>query len=315
MAPLDVRALLASAGKSGAPSRPSSVVEKDDDLTYDLGHLYAYDPSPIDAAAMAAGASAHLLACARDNMQLLTNRLYGLLEGKASKAAIELPPPTTRLPREKPLPADAPLTRWEKFAKSKGIVKKKRSKMVWDEATQQWAPRFGYGRANNDKDAPKNWVVAAKPGDDGSVDPFEDRSNARKERMGKQKRQEERNRLEAAHAAAVGGRGGGAGGAGGGAGNAANGSAIQGRGDKKKYLKQAITAAQVSTASVGRFDKAVRGEPSKTAGKRKQYEGGVGAAATERDAQKVQRVVDQMFPTSGSKHAKILDRRKLKTGS
>ena len=112
-----------------------------------------------------------------------------------------------------------------------------------------------------------------------------------------------------------GGGAGGAGGAGGGAGSAANGSAIQGRGDKKKYLKQAITAAQVSTASVGRFDKVVRGEPSKTAGKRKQYEGGVGAAATERDAQKVQRVVDQMFPTSGSKHAKILDRRKLKTGS
>merc|ERR1719440_140391 len=102
---------------------------------------------------------------------------------------IELPPPTMLLPREKPLPEDKPQTRWEKFAKSKGIVKKKRSKMVWDEATQQWAPRYGYGRANNPKDDPKNWVVDAKPGDDGSVDPFEERSAQRKQKLDKQKRQ------------------------------------------------------------------------------------------------------------------------------
>jgi regulator of ribosome biosynthesis len=162
----------------------------------------------------------------------------------------------------------------EKFAKSKGIQKKKREKMVWDEATQQWAPRWGYGRANNAKDAPENWVVEAKPGDDGSVDPFEERADARKQKKQKQKRQEERNRLEAAHAASVGQPA------------AAKGLGGQPRSDKKAYLKQAIAAAQVSTASVGRFDKALPNEPSKTAGKRKKYESATGKDVAERDAKR-----------------------------
>ena len=40
----------------------------------------------------------------------------------------------------------------------------------------------------------------------------------------------------------------------------------------KKYLGEAMSAAQVSTASVGRFDKMIRGEASRDKGKRKQYE-------------------------------------------
>ena len=66
----------------------------------------------------------------------------------------------------------------KKFAKAKGIVKHKRSKMVWDEERQVWAPRFGYGRANNPKDKLQDWVIEAKPGDDPSVDPFEARATA-----------------------------------------------------------------------------------------------------------------------------------------
>ena len=41
--------------------------------------------------------------------------------------------------------------------------------MVWDEAEQKWLPRYGYGRANNPKDTARDWLVVAKPGDDGSV--------------------------------------------------------------------------------------------------------------------------------------------------
>lgn len=286
-----------------ASARPSVAVDREDDLQYDLGHLYAFDPSPVDEAAFAAeGASAYLSRCARDNAQLLTNQLYRLLEGAASKQAIPLPPPSTQLPREKPLPEEKPMTRWEKFAQSKGIVKKKRSKMVWDEATQQWAPRYGYGRANNPKDAVENWVVEAKAGDDGSVDPFEARSAERKQRFDKQKRQEERNRLEAAHAASVGAGGGGGGGRGSG------GSALSTKGDKKAYLKSAIAAAQSSTASMGRFDATLPNEPSRTAGKRKQYEGGVGSADAERDAQRTASVVQKMFPDAGRAHKVAVNR-------
>ena len=190
---LDVRALLQA--QAASSTRPSVVVDKEDDLQYDLGHLCAFDPTPVDAEALREDREGHLLRTARDNMQLLANQLYGLLANAQEKSVIRLPPPVTQLPREKPLPEARQLTRWEKFAKEKGIVKHKRSKMVWDEVSgpitgrrcactcactctctctctccmcmcvhrahagtaapqekQVWAPRFGFGRANNPKD-------------------------------------------------------------------------------------------------------------------------------------------------------------------
>ena len=181
---LDVRALLQA--QAASSTRPSVVVEKEDDLQYDLGHLCAFDPTPVDAEALREDGEGHLLRTARDNMQLLTNKLYGLLANAQEKSVIRLPPPVTQLPREKPLPEARQLTRWEKFAKEKGIVKHKRSKMVWDEVSgptstadvyptclcitpcavacgahagtpapqdkRVWAPRYGFGRANDPKD-------------------------------------------------------------------------------------------------------------------------------------------------------------------
>lgn len=84
---------------------------------------------------------------------------------------VKLPDPTFRVPREKPLPNKEKVMtrrvvasprfqdcagwrasvsslsfahrrlrshRWEKFAEEKGIKKRKRSKMVYDEAQQEW---------------------------------------------------------------------------------------------------------------------------------------------------------------------------------
>ena len=54
-----------------------------------------------------------------------------------------LPSPTLALPREKALPEARPQTKWEKFAALKGIKKRKRSKMVYDEATGEDRRRYG----------------------------------------------------------------------------------------------------------------------------------------------------------------------------
>ena len=135
---LDVRALLQA--QAASSTRPSVVVDKEDDLQYDLGHLAAFDPTPVDAEALREDREGHLLRTARDNMQLLANQLYGLLASAQEKSVIRLPPPVVQLPREKPLPEARQLTRWEKFAKDKGIVKHKRSKMVWDEVTGPTGP-------------------------------------------------------------------------------------------------------------------------------------------------------------------------------
>jgi len=282
---LDVRALLQA--QAASSTRPSVVVDKEDDLQYDLGHLCAFDPSPVDAEALREDREGHLLRTARDNMQLLANQLYGLLAGAQEKSVIRLPPPVTQLPREKPLPEARQLTRWEKFAKEKGIVKHKRSKMVWDEEKQVWAPRYGFGRANNPKDKMQDWVIEAKPGDDPNVDPFEAREAPRKMKLTKQKTQQERNRREASHAAGASSKGAGAG---------IDRNALKDKDDMKKYLGEAMSAAQVSTASVGRFDKMLRGEVSRDKGKRKQYETATQQGASSKDTARSQQVFKRMFP-------------------
>ena len=51
------------------------------------------------------------------------------------------------LPSMRVLPAAKKETRWEKFAKEKGIQNRKRARMLWDEEAQEWRPRWGYKRA------------------------------------------------------------------------------------------------------------------------------------------------------------------------
>lgn len=54
---------------------------------------------------------------------------------------IELPEPIMLLPREKPLPEPKPTTKWEKFAREKGIKKRKHSRLIWDEVSKSYKPR------------------------------------------------------------------------------------------------------------------------------------------------------------------------------
>lgn len=75
-----------------------------------------------------------------------------------------------RIPRALPPPAPKEETKWEKFAKAKGIPlnKEKRSRKVWDEATGTWMFRHGYEKANSTS---KEWPIMEVGAND---DPFED---------------------------------------------------------------------------------------------------------------------------------------------
>ena len=73
-----------------------------------------------------------------------------------------LPPPTTLLPREKPLPKPKEKTTWERFAEKKGIQTKRKGgadgtgKMEYDEEKGEWVPKWGYkGKGGGDEE----WVV------------------------------------------------------------------------------------------------------------------------------------------------------------
>lgn len=76
----------------------------------------------------------YLLKLTRDNTQLLINDIWQLPTERVDECIVaKLPPPTTILPRLRKVPGPKPLTKWEKFAKEKGLTKKKKDKKVYDE--------------------------------------------------------------------------------------------------------------------------------------------------------------------------------------
>ncbi|KAI8467061.1 MAG: ribosome biogenesis regulatory protein-domain-containing protein [Monoraphidium minutum] len=224
-------------------------------LEFDLGNLSASDPAPLDAAAYAPGTrDAACLAAATAVAQALVSKLFALpSEPVAGGRLARLPPPSTPLPREKPVPKGRALTKWQAFAQKKGIVKRKRSKLAFDEDAGEWRRRHGYKRLNDEAEVP---IIEARPGDELGADPFSRLKSEKKERVKKNASQQLANLKEAAKA----------------------GAALpptlrlaaslpeKGRGkptkrrDLKQEIKGASRLAGVSTASQGKFDKRLRGE-------------------------------------------------------
>jgi regulator of ribosome biosynthesis len=82
-----------------------------------------------------------------------------------------------------------------------GIVKRKRSKLEFDEQNDEWRRRHGYKRVNDENDIP---IIEAKASDEPGVDPFLKLRADKKERVAKQ----EKNQLEnLKRAAKIGGKG------------------------------------------------------------------------------------------------------------
>ena len=152
--------LLAAASESSAAAGGLPIAYKHDDLTYDMGMLAAFDSHPLDPAAFAKDKEGALAQAATDATQLLVRRVWELPVEKTDLGPVALlPPRTSRLPRSQPPPAPKPLTRWEKFAKEKGIEKKKRSRLVFDEQSGEWKPRWGKERG---KDGTHDWLIPVK---------------------------------------------------------------------------------------------------------------------------------------------------------
>lgn len=121
----------------------------DRQLDYDLGNLAAFDATPVDAAAFRNDTDAACLDIASRMTQSLVAQIF-LLPKTSDPRVVELPNPTTRLPRGKAIPKPKPLTKWQKFAQDKGLTRStKRSSMVWDETAQDWKRRHGYDRGND----------------------------------------------------------------------------------------------------------------------------------------------------------------------
>lgn len=198
-------------------------------------------------------------------MQLLFQKIEDLpFEEDKEGRIVELPEETLTIPREKPLPKAKPMTRWEKFAQEKGIEKKKRSKMVFDEATEEYKPRHGKGRIGEEKKGP--WLMVGSNGKAWNHDPYAEALDSKVSAKAKQKMQEDRNVQEQAQKGyqgplTVSGK-------------LASKTAAMDKTSAKSALGDTLSTVQRSTASMGKFDRRVEAEPEmqKQKGKRRKLQ-------------------------------------------
>ncbi|KOS19482.1 Regulator of ribosome biosynthesis [Escovopsis weberi] len=136
------------------------VVEKPTPYTFDLGHLLAEDPNAVSLDRENMEQS--LAELARDGAQSLINQLLTTcpLQSTTDGVLLTLPEPTTRLPREKPVPQPKPPTKWERFAAKKGIkpkTREQRRNLAFDEESGEWKRKWGYQALN--KKGEDDWLV------------------------------------------------------------------------------------------------------------------------------------------------------------
>ncbi|KAG0473837.1 hypothetical protein HPP92_015186 [Vanilla planifolia] len=239
-----------------------------DKYQVDIGNLMAYDSSyHFDTLPSTREELTGLcLAKGTELVQVVVNALFSLPSTEGLDGPIvRLPEPTTRLPREKHLPKPKPPTKWELFAKMKGIKKHKKDKRVFDEQTSTWKRRHGYDRVNDDRDIP---IIEAKATDEPGEDPFSKRRVEKKKRVEKQEKNRLQNLKQAAKAGALPSH----------VQLAATALPITGtqaaipKKASKEELENVAGMAATATASGGKFDKKLPGEkPAKHAGKHRKF--------------------------------------------
>ena len=153
---------------TNAPHHPSIHVPKPTPYIPDPGHLLITDPNPLSPSPT----EALLTLTARDAAQSLLNHLLTVCPiRRTATSSIEmtLPAPIFQLPREKAIPVPKAPTKWEVFAKKKGIGKgrqdgvdkgtgeRRAGKMVYDEGKGEWVPKWGYKGRNTDGEG--EWLV------------------------------------------------------------------------------------------------------------------------------------------------------------
>ena len=167
------------------------------------------------------------------------------------------------------MPKPKPPTKWELFAKAKGIQKKVREKRVWDEEKQEWVNKWGKDGKN--KQAEEQWITEV-PLNAGMVlsklmllgislifphiaevdyDPRKVARDSRKARIAKNEKQRLQNIART---------------------NASNNTTSPNphpRDARKKEIERTLATTRISTASMGKFDKQLEGEKKLRGVKRK----------------------------------------------
>lgn len=168
---------------------------------YDLGAMTYYDSSAVDTLT-----EEQILAKTKENINKFYQVMFdfrkqqperGVLEFETPYYTINLPKIEEKLPRLVPPAKDKPQTRWEKFRKEKGMApRKRRDKKVFDPVSKKWVRRFGFKSIKKLEEA-RTAIVEVKPGED-FVDPFEKMHVQKKLMLEKEKHKALKNQMRAA---------------------------------------------------------------------------------------------------------------------
>jgi len=240
-----------------------------------------------------------------------------------------------KTPRELPPPQAKAETKWDKFAKERGISRKeKRSRKVWDEGTQTWAYLTGYQKSS-DENNPESWpIMEVKGNEDPYDDPWERARDSKKDRVDKnvmsRMRNEERagnlvkgttsRTMKAKKASREGGREGGkqdVNKLGAPAGIAVDMQSGTQRG--KELTKAALIATQRSTASLGKFDQIRDGEPERRKAmmlglKKRKFESGTDKNVIKSESKKNMKLLENVLEGGGKAKERAIRRGDLSTG-
>ncbi|KAF1422564.1 hypothetical protein FQV23_0012846, partial [Spheniscus humboldti] len=233
MAAVRVEEVLAAAEEQEAEKRRSVTVEKELELEFDLGNLLALDRNPPPAAGLRGAGP----------------RREALLRALARDN-----------------------TQLLQFARLKGIRRRKRTSLVWDEQAREWRRRWGYRRAGGDP--ARAWLAEVPEGADPEEDQFARLRREKRERVARNELNRLRN-LARAHRAAT----------------AVPAAPLHPTGHQnREELARVARVARVSTASLGRFQPRLPKEPveppSRSGGGRKRrFEPLLGNLAAERSRQ------------------------------
>lgn len=245
-------------------------METQTNIAFDLGILTLFDSNPLKCDFTLPTFNKDLQEQTLANIKRMVNSLYALklnkdqkmddipdeyqvIDFNQSQFEVPLPEVKTAFPRHKKIPEVKALTKWEKYAQEKGFQKTKRSRMVFDEITKTYVPRWGAGsikKIQNEVDI----IREVKPGQDPREDPFSKDAKKKKIQREKQKFNELRNKMDAKGLLTKG--------------NNAMAGKRNGKMDKKTTGKM-LQIAQGSTASMGLFDKKAHKEEPELKKKRK----------------------------------------------
>ena len=211
---------------------------KEDNLAYDLRHMLACDITPVTS-------GSDLKSLTTENVQLLVSQIFQLPRENTDVGPVvrlDKLEFVDQMPRMMPLPKPKVKSRWAKFAEERGVDKKKRSRLVWDEASKDWVPRWG-AHSIKHKAEKQDWLIEVPA--NSSEDPFEKKRVAAQLVSAKQKLREARNKVELTGERLPAG---------------VNASLVEGKKRGKETLDEVLKRAQMSSGSAGKFDRRIQNE-------------------------------------------------------